>query len=211
MLNEAPIPTFIEKPTTSKNTASAMDVDIQNNLQQSGSGSGPNTGTRQDATEYRDSSSQRNNHITFKKTHISTELKMFKNKKLWLCTILFKSRWIWYAKILKVFCQVTPLGTRTAFDVGSTISGTATSEYVPIVLVAKALNKEFYGRNVAYTIETTDPMKVTANTINVREMYEKYYKHIPSNALCIPQSIDEYFVHECNREKSPDEKKFLII
>lgn len=37
-------------------------------------------------------------------------------------------------------------------------------------------------------------------------MYEKYYKHIPSNALCVPQPIEQYFIHEWNREKNPDEK-----
>lgn len=44
------------------------------------------------------------------------------------------------AKVTKVSCRVTPLGTRTAFDIGSTLSGTATSEYVPIGLVAAGIN-----------------------------------------------------------------------
>lgn len=38
-------------------------------------------------------------------------------------------------------------------------------------------------------------------------IYEKYYKHIPSNALCVPTDIAECFAHEWNREKNPDDKK----
>lgn len=113
------------------------------------------------------------------------------------------------SQVVKVNCQVTPLRTRTAFDVGSTISGTATSEYVPIGLVAEGLYKEFYGKNVKVIGSTTDPMKVTTlESINLREIYEKYYKHIPSNALCVPAPVSEYFVHEWNREKNPDEGKY---
>ncbi|CAD7002154.1 unnamed protein product [Ceratitis capitata] len=65
------------------------------------------------------------------------------------------------AKVTIVSCCVTPLGKRTVFDLGATLSGTATSEYVPIGLVAEVISKEFYGRNLSYTAVSTDPMKVT--------------------------------------------------
>lgn len=85
---------------------------------------------------------------------------------------------------------------------GSSLSGTATSEYVPIGLVAEGLNKEFYGKNTQLKGLSTDPMNITSSeNINVTEMYEKYYKHIPSHALCVPTPASEYFVHEWNREK----------
>ena len=69
--------------------------------------------------------------------------------------------------------------------------------------------KTFYGKNVKYTSAGSDPMKVTGvESINVKEIYEKYYKHVNSNALCVPQAIDQYFIHEWNREINPDDKKF---
>lgn len=52
-------------------------------------------------------------------------------------------------------------------------------------------------------------MEVTGfETINVKEMHEKYYKHVKSNALCVSQTIEEYFVHEWNKESNPDSTKY---
>lgn len=113
------------------------------------------------------------------------------------------------SKVIKVNCSVTPLGTRTAFDTGTTLSGTATSEYVPIGLVAEGLNKSFYGKNCSYTVSATDAMKVNGiEDINIKEMKDKYYNHISSNALCVPQNITEYYVHEWNRSSNPDTTKY---
>lgn len=109
------------------------------------------------------------------------------------------------SKILEVECKVTPLGTRTAFDTGTTLSGTATSEYVPIGLVCEGLNVQFYGRNKEYRVDATNPMKpLGVKIIDPTEMGKRYYEHIGSNALCVPQVIDQYYVHEWNRNANPD-------
>lgn len=109
------------------------------------------------------------------------------------------------SKVEHVWCTVKPLGTRTAFDTGSTLSGTATSEYVPIGLVARGINRDFYGRNRKYGVSAAAPMVPTSlKTIDPDEMYKKYYEHIPSNTLCSPTEITEYYVHEWNRSSNPD-------
>lgn len=108
------------------------------------------------------------------------------------------------ARASKVWCTVTPLGTRTAFDVGTTLSGTATSEYVAIGMVAEGLNMEFYGRNKEYGVVGTAPMKPTSTKgLSLKDMTSKLYSHVSSNAMCVPQPMDIYFVHEWNRSENP--------
>lgn len=109
------------------------------------------------------------------------------------------------ATIKRVWANVTPLGTRTAFDTGTTLSGTATSEYVPIGIVGKGLNVQYYGKNQLYNVDTKEPMIPTGTTgINATEMSNRWYNHISSNTMCIPTAMNEYWIHEYNRSANPN-------
>lgn len=108
------------------------------------------------------------------------------------------------AKVVEVWCTVAPLGTRTAFDTGTTLSGSATSEYIPIGICITGANKSFYGSNKVYTTNATKPMVPTGlSKIDTDKLVAKYYEHPASNAMAVPRSISEYFVHEWNRGKKP--------
>lgn len=107
--------------------------------------------------------------------------------------------------IKKVWCTVKPLGTRTAFDTGTTLSGTATSEYIPIGMTAVGLNVDFNGKNCLWTTDATAPMVVTAyKNIVPSKMIEKYQD---SHTLCVPRSISEYYGQVQNNAAAPVDKK----
>lgn len=113
------------------------------------------------------------------------------------------------AKVDAVWCTVYPIGTRTAFDTGTTLSGSATSEYIPIGLSCIGMNTKFYGSNKLYNVDATKPMVPTnIGTIVASTMVGKYYEHVQSNAMTIPRSISEYYVHCWNRSRNPDEGKY---
>lgn len=110
-------------------------------------------------------------------------------------------------KVDEVWCTVTPIGTRTAFDTGSTLSGTATSEYIPIGLKYIGLNLDFYGDNHKFDTATEKPMKPTGvNTLSTTDMIKKYYEDVASHAMCVPRSISEYFCHRINYSTIPMDK-----
>lgn len=200
---------------------------------QGASGVNPSGGSSNKATDsnviwIRPSIPATGNSVTFKKSRILISHGYAVNNiqlnapdfiecvttSLALIPVDFLPHYITYAEYLnlpigstvkKVYTRVTPLGTRTAFDVGTTLSGTATSEYIPIGLVAEGLNVEFYGRNRKIKSDATDPMKPSGlEVINPTEIADRYYKHVQSNSLCVPQHIDEYFVHEWNRSAHPN-------
>lgn len=64
------------------------------------------------------------------------------------------------SRIVNVKATITPIGTRTAFDHGTTLSGTATTEYVPIVKSVVGLNTQLYIENRSVTLKPTEPMMV---------------------------------------------------
>lgn len=64
------------------------------------------------------------------------------------------------AKIVKV-SDIHFLGTRTAFDHGTTLSGTATTEYVHIIKWCVGLNNKIYLDNRPIISASTEPMKPT--------------------------------------------------
>lgn len=109
------------------------------------------------------------------------------------------------ATIKSVHCTVTPLGTRTAFDTGTTMSGTATSEYVPIGVTLTGANIKYHGRNVKYTAAATAPcLPTNVTAINPAEMADRYYGiETSSCANLVPQPIGEYWVHEANYATIP--------
>jgi len=63
--------------------------------------------------------------------------------------------------ITEVHCKVTPLGMRTVFDHGTSLTGMAMTQYVGIGSHGIGLNKAFYGRNLQYKSSTNDPMVPT--------------------------------------------------
>lgn len=66
------------------------------------------------------------------------------------------------AKFTKVVCRVKLLGTRTAFDYGTSLSGVANTEHVHIAGSIIGLNRLLSGFNGSYSSTPTDPMKVTS-------------------------------------------------
>ena len=77
------------------------------------------------------------------------------------------------SKVLHVNCKVTLMGTRTAFDHGTTLSGTATTEYVPICKYAIGLNKAVFLENVSYDLKATEPMCV--ETIRAPKLQTQHF------------------------------------
>lgn len=113
------------------------------------------------------------------------------------------------SRVVKVWCTITSLGTRTAFEMGGTSSGTATSEYVPIGLVAEGLNKKLYGRNYTYNTTSTKPMvPAELERLQVSPIVKRYYDSVRSNVMLNPTAMNEYYTHEWNRSGNPDDSKY---
>ena len=64
-----------------------------------------------------------------------------------------------HAVATRCTCKVYCVGTRVAFDHGTSLSGTTTSEYIPIRIRATGMNIKSYGRNFVYKTQATDHMK----------------------------------------------------
>lgn len=56
------------------------------------------------------------------------------------------------SKIVNVKCDIHLIGTRTSFDHGTTLTGTATTEYVPIIKWCTGLNNKIYIDKPAFKI-----------------------------------------------------------
>lgn len=105
------------------------------------------------------------------------------------------------SRVVHVSCSVTPLGTRTAFDHGTTVSGVATSEYVALGQVITGVNSSFYGHNASYDVSATDPMKPTGTkTISRQLMKDRFYD---KNIHGMPAAIKEYWVYKQNKGSAP--------
>lgn len=97
------------------------------------------------------------------------------------------------SKVESVHCQVKILGVRSGFDVGATLSGVATSEYVPILHTAVGLNHEFHVKNYSYTTATSKPMVPTGVTeFNPKNVLNKWYYDANCQIMSIPRSAS-YF------------------
>lgn len=103
-----------------------------------------------------------------------------------------------HSRVTRVSCQVIALGTRTAFETGTTTSGTATSEYIPIGVVGEGLNKKFYGENRSYDIDGKTNIVSSTKQIELLKMYERWYAEEESNVLGYPTPILEYWTHSVN-------------
>lgn len=96
-------------------------------------------------------------------------------------------------QVKMVTSKITLLGTRTAFQHGTSNSGTATTEYIPIAKYAVGLNKRVYLENHVYTCNTNEPMKVDSFTAHkvINQKYKDIYHSIPC-ATEVPRHINWY-------------------
>ncbi len=108
-------------------------------------------------------------------------------------------------RVTDVWCKVKILGVRSAFDTGQTISGTATSEYCPILLTAVGLNNKIDICNYKYTTASQKPMIPTqCHELVSKNIIEKYYTHYNSSVQCVPRSAEYFAVQYWNKETVPD-------
>nr|QTE04116.1 MAG: capsid protein [Emberiza spodocephala ambidensovirus] len=79
-------------------------------------------------------------------------------------------------RVIHAAVTVTPQGLRTAFDTGTTLSATATSEHCAIGCHAVDVGSMCYHSSHSYTSDAQSPMVPTAvNTISLEEICKKYY------------------------------------
>lgn len=89
----------------------------------------------------------------------------------------------------EVTCSVKILGVRSGFDTGSTLSGTATSEYCPILHFAEGLNNKIHLVNKSFTIDTTKPMvPKTLEDLKLETYVNKWYKDTACGVTLVPRS-----------------------
>lgn len=81
------------------------------------------------------------------------------------------------SKIVNVKTDIHIIGTRTAFDHGTSLSGTATTEYVPIIKWCVGLNNKIYLENRPLKSESTEPMKPNGvKDKSLQEQFNTMYK-----------------------------------
>ncbi|XP_071052737.1 uncharacterized protein [Onthophagus taurus] len=105
------------------------------------------------------------------------------------------------SKIVNVKCNVTPLGVRTAFDHGTTLTGTANTEHVPIIMTNVGMNTKIMSFSASsYSVNATKPMIPTGiSQISSSSVVEKLYgaANFQDNAmnmsLGLPRSAPCYY------------------
>lgn len=102
-----------------------------------------------------------------------------------------------FCRILQCSVSVVPQGLRTAFDTGTTLTGTATSEHCAIGITAVGINQKIYTRAMRYVAAAESPMLPTeCVTVSNEEIITKYYgddeyKTMPM-ILGVPRHVDMY-------------------
>lgn len=101
-----------------------------------------------------------------------------------------------HAYIKYVTCKVRVLGSRTSFDTGTTLTGHANTEHIPICIWAEGLNLKTEGTNYCYTSNANAPMVPTGldEQYPVHEMHKKWYEAEYPQVLGIPRSNSFYWV-----------------
>lgn len=95
------------------------------------------------------------------------------------------------SRVVSVKAIITPIGTRTAFDHGTTLTGTATTEYVPIVKSCVGLNKQAYIENRSVSLKSTEPMVVEGyKEKSLPEHFTAMYDLI--GAIEVPRHLNWY-------------------
>lgn len=107
----------------------------------------------------------------------------------------------WNSKIKKVSTDIHLLGTRTAFDHGTTLSGTATTEYVPIIKWCVGLNNKVYIDNRPLESASTEPMRPTkTKDKSLQEQFLAMYNI--AGASEIPRHLNWYAAILYNQNES---------
>ncbi|KAK9702756.1 Capsid protein VP4 [Popillia japonica] len=116
-------------------------------------------------------------------------------------------------KILQTNVTVVPQGIRTAFDYGTTLSGTATSEHCSIGCSGIGLNNQLYCTHGAITSTSDKPMIPTdISDINPSVWLEKFYgkgaltgteDEVPM-ILGVPRHAHMYFALRQTNDRVPD-------
>lgn len=95
------------------------------------------------------------------------------------------------SKVVNVSTDIHLIGTRTAFDHGTTLTGTATTEYVPIVKWCVGLNNKLYIDNRPVQSESVEPMKPTGvKSKSMAEQFTTMYNIGGSNE--VPRHLNWY-------------------
>lgn len=95
------------------------------------------------------------------------------------------------SRVVEVNCTIQFLGTRTAFDHGVSLSGTATTEYVPIAKYCIGMNNKLYLDNRSYKLKSTEPMTVESLNEKTLEEYANAMYN-PVGAMEIPRHLNWY-------------------
>ncbi|XP_058788906.1 uncharacterized protein LOC131662920 isoform X1 [Phymastichus coffea] len=104
-------------------------------------------------------------------------------------------------KIIHVTSKITLLGTRTAFDHGTSLTGVATTEYIPIVKFGIGLNRDFYIQNKQFTFNGTEAMQPTGyKTTPLANNITAIYGSTPPAVEC-PRHINWYMMYLYNETK----------
>ncbi|KAL6958975.1 hypothetical protein U1Q18_051352 [Sarracenia purpurea var. burkii] len=104
-------------------------------------------------------------------------------------------------KVQKVWCKIKVVGVRSAFDVGSTVSGTATSEYCPILHTCIGLNNKCNIQNLRY--KATGMVPNSLQKFDCDELIKKWYSYYDSSSQLVPRSSTHYAVQYWNKEAAP--------
>lgn len=104
-------------------------------------------------------------------------------------------------KVTEVRCAVKILGVRTSFDVGTTLTGTANSEHVPIGVCAIGLNHKLHMINASYECTADKPMIPTSySTFNAGKYQIKMYTSKGCLLTGCPRSNSNYLAYLTNSE-----------
>lgn len=105
----------------------------------------------------------------------------------------------------EVTCTVRLLGVRSGFDTGATTSGTATTEYCPLLHTAVGLNNALHILNKQYTSEATKPMVPTAvASLSITDYHNKWYNDVTSNSMGVARSNSVFAVPYWNCHDQTD-------
>lgn len=101
----------------------------------------------------------------------------------------------------KCWCKVKVLGVRTAFNTGTSDTGVATAEYVPILLRSIGLNNRIDIENLCVE-SVSDKFVPTFKAFDSDDYINKFYKHYTSSVNCVPVSNKHFACMYWNKEKN---------
>lgn len=105
--------------------------------------------------------------------------------------------------VKEVFCEIRILGVCTSFDVGTTLTGSANSEHVPIGMHPIGLIHILQLSNVTYETNAEKPMIPTnVKSFSTDDYLKKLYNSEGAAILGCPPSNSNYLTYSNNKPKS---------